>query len=38
MFQNSVLPLAGIACALVCTVVWVAFIGFEIFRAVEFLL
>jgi hypothetical protein len=38
MFRNSILPLAGIACALVCTVVCVAFIGFELFRAVELLL
>jgi hypothetical protein len=38
MFRNSILPLAGIVCGLVCTVAWAAFIGFELFRAVEFLL
>jgi hypothetical protein len=38
MFWRNVLPIAGIASGLMITVVWAAFLGFEFFRAVEFLL
>jgi hypothetical protein len=38
MSWRNALPIAGIACGLMITVVWVAFLGFEFFRAVEFLL
>jgi hypothetical protein len=32
-----ILPAATIACAFILTAAWVAFLGFEMFRAVNFI-
>jgi hypothetical protein len=37
MFRN-LLPIAVVACGLMLCVVWVAFLGFEFLRVVEYLL
>ena len=36
--RNSILPIAGIVLGLMITVAWAAFLGIELFRAVEFVL
>jgi hypothetical protein len=38
MSLRNVLPIAGVICGMVVTVIWAAFLGFEFFRAIEFLL
>jgi DNA-directed RNA polymerase subunit N (RpoN/RPB10) len=38
MFLRTVLPIVCISCGLIATAVWVAYLSFELFRAVELLL
>ena len=38
MFRNSILAIAGIVLGSMITVAWAAFLGIELFRAVEFVL
>jgi hypothetical protein len=38
MFRSTILPLAGIVAGLGITIIWVGFLGFMLFRALESLL